>query len=123
MAHVLIVDDEPAVRDVLAHMLRAAGHEVWEAADGAEGLRLALDVEPDVVLCDLVMPNKEGLETIRELRRAVPALPVVAMSGGSPRGGDYLAAARALGAVEALPKPIDIQTLLRVVARLTAATA
>jgi DNA-binding response OmpR family regulator len=110
---VLVIDDSAWVREVVRLMLEAAGHEVRVAADGEEGLRAFRRDRADVVLCDLFMPGKEGLETIREFRRDHPGVPVVAMSGGATRGGvDMLPVARSLGACRILPKPFDRASVL-----------
>ena len=84
MADILVIDDTPGVRLVLRDFLERAGHAVREAEDGARGLRLYRDRPADLVVCDLYMPGKKGLETIRELRHLDPAAKVIAMSGGSP---------------------------------------
>jgi PAS domain S-box-containing protein len=110
---VLVVDDEPAIRELLETMLSDAGYEVLAAADGREALRLLKSESVDLILLDLVMPNSEGIETLSELRRGGLQTPVIAMSGAF--GGQFLAVARHLGAKATLPKPISRLTLLRTV--------
>src|SRR4051812_16983873 len=105
MAHVLVIDDEAAIRSFVRLALEKAGHRVSEAADGDEGLRAFRADPADLVLCDIFMPEKDGLETIQILRRASPGVPVVAIGGGNYRGTDFLAVARKLGATAALYKP------------------
>ena len=112
MAHILVTDDDLEIRQLLCLLLRRDGHEVVEAADGAEALRALREAPFDLLLCDLVMPNKEGLETIRAARRAFPGLRIVAMSGGMRGGRDFLKVARLLGADAVLAKPFSGQELL-----------
>jgi CheY-like chemotaxis protein len=114
MARILITDDDVHIRRLFRALLEAEGHEAGEASDGAEALRACREELFDVVLCDLVMPNREGLETIRELRRWFPGLAIVAMSGAGVYLGrmDMLRAARLMGANTALRKPFGRQELL-----------
>ena len=123
MARVLVADDNPQLRRLLGLLLRAEGHEVVEAADGAEALRACRAAPFDLLLCDLVMPNKEGLETIREARRDFPGLKIVAMSGGVRSGGDFLKVARLMGADAALAKPFTRQELLDALGEVLTGTA
>jgi DNA-binding response OmpR family regulator len=113
VARILVIDDEALIRGSLRLALESAGHEVLEAADGAAGLRF-LDGPPvDLVLCDVFMPRKDGLETIQELRRLTPRLPVIAMSGGSPAVPmDFLPLARRFGATRTLRKPFGVAEVL-----------
>jgi CheY-like chemotaxis protein len=108
MARVLVVDDSAAVRGVARAFLERQGHEVAEAGDGAEAVRAFCAQEADLILCDVFMPGKDGLQTIRELRALRPDVKVVAMSGGGRKiGVDLLGVARAFGAAATLPKPFD----------------
>ena len=116
MAHILVIDDVKFVRDLLRQFLTKAGHEVSEADDGMTAAALYSDRPPDLVICDLVMPNKDGLETLRELRRLNPKAKVIMISGGVPENNaENIAAARELGAVAFLPKPFSRAKLLEVV--------
>jgi signal transduction histidine kinase/ActR/RegA family two-component response regulator len=115
-ATVLVVDDDAALCDVLARMLVEGGHEARIAHDGRQALLAATTGPADVVLCDMLMPEKEGLETITELRRHRPTLPIIAMSGAL-RGESYTGMALKLGAVGALRKPFGAQELLDLVAQ------
>jgi CheY-like chemotaxis protein len=118
MARVLVVDDNAAVRLVARAMLQAAGHDVVDAGGGAEALDTFRGRPADLVLCDVFMPEKDGLQTIRELRALEPGVKVVAMSGvGGKAGVDVLALARAFGAAEAVRKPFDLATLTAAVDR------
>ncbi|WP_020474485.1 response regulator [Zavarzinella formosa] len=108
MATVLLVDDDVMVRAATRLMLERAGIDVAEAGDGAEGVRLFQKRQADVVLCDLFMPGKDGLELIRELCRDYPGVRIIAMSGGGHNGAvDMLPAARKLGAAKVLYKPFN----------------
>lgn len=83
MAQILVIEDEQSVRAVVKRMLEAAGHQVAVAVDGDDGLRQFHKSPPDLVLCDVFMPNMEGIATLRELRQISRDLPVVVMSGGA----------------------------------------
>lgn len=113
MHSVLIIDDEDLVRAALKRTLVLEGYEVSEARDGKEGLRLYRQHRSDLVITDLFMPEKEGIETILELRREFPAAKIIAMSGGARSGTvDLLPAAKQLGANLTLSKPFEIDALL-----------
>lgn len=112
MARILIVDDDEGVRAVLSFVLERQGHEVIIATNGREALRLFGEKQPELVMTDLVMPDKEGLETILELRRKHPRVPIIAMSGGGrANGADYLKMAKAMGANRTLTKPLSMDQL------------
>jgi CheY-like chemotaxis protein len=116
MADILVIDDDAQVRAWMRMALKSAGHQVREAGDGAEGVETFRRQPSDMIFCDLFMPGKEGLETIRELRREFPDMPVVAMSGGGRLGHmDMLRAARLFGAVDVLQKPFGNDALLAAV--------
>jgi len=114
MARVLVVDDEPLLRRTLRTALERAGYQVEEAHDGNDALRKFSEQRPDLVLTDIVMPDREGVETIAELRRRDPAVPIIAMSGGGSVGGEmFLQLAEQLGATATLAKPIRNADLLK----------
>ena len=114
MALVLVVDDEPLMRRTLRSALEAAGHQVEEAKDGNEGLQKFSEIAPDLVITDIVMPDREGVETIGQLRRLDPDVPIIAMSGGGSVGGTlFLELAEQLGATRTVAKPIRNAELLR----------
>jgi PAS domain S-box-containing protein len=115
-ARILIVDDEDAVRAMLQQTLAEAGYHVHAAGDGREAMRLVAAQPFDLVLTDLVMPEQEGIETIRRLHRDYPALRIVAISGAMD--AVYLKTAELLGAHVALRKPLDAKGLLRTVREL-----
>jgi len=119
MARILIIDDDAQVLVTLRQLLKREGYEVVEASDGNEGIRLYRENPTDVIITDLLMPEKEGLETIMDLRKAFPDVKIIAMSGGrqfSPE--DYLNMAKNLGAKYAFAKPIEKQKLLNAVQEL-----
>ena len=118
MTRILVVDDDADVRAAARAILEDAGHEVVEAVDGAAGLRAYRDASFDLVLCDLFMPDVDGIELIRTLRRGSPNVKVIAMSGGAFDGTlDLLDLAPYLGAAEVLPKPFSLDELVRAVER------
>ncbi|MFQ5972487.1 MAG: response regulator [Alphaproteobacteria bacterium] len=116
MASILIIDDEELVRTTLRIILERAGHDVLEASDGLEGLGVLSQCPADVVFTDIIMPNMEGIETIRVLRTSHPAVKIIAISGGGRRNTvDYLDIAGRLGAHRALPKPFHQSEVLEAV--------
>ena len=116
MSSLLIIDDDASLRDGLRRTLRQAGYEVREASDGLQGLRTVEQSPVDLILLDIFMPGKEGLETIRELRRANPHVRIIAMSGGGSKGSfDVLKMATMLGAGRTLAKPFSREQLLEAV--------
>ncbi len=122
MARVLVIDDEEDMRRVVDVMLKNAGHDTVLAVDGNDGLQKFEQQRFDLVVCDLFMPNREGIATLRELRRLDPAVPVIMMSGHAPSATlwgtkhmDYLAMAKALGATRTIDKPFKYSQLLRLV--------
>lgn len=119
MARILVVDDEIEIRDILREILERAGHEVSEASDGGEALRLTEREPFDMVVTDIVIPTKNGLEVILKLRKDSPATPVVAMSGFFVNYPDheieYLSAAKAFGCRHVLKKPFSRREVLETV--------
>jgi DNA-binding response OmpR family regulator len=115
---VLIIDDEPEVRSLLRCILEAHGFRVIEAENGRLGQEYAEREMVDVVVTDLVMPEKEGIETIVWLRRSCPEKKIIAISGAF--GGSYLKVATALGADAALAKPVRGEYLIGTIQSLLA---
>ena len=116
MARILIIDDEDELRSMLRQMLEQAGHAVTEAVNGAEGIRFYQQDTHDLIITDIIMPEKEGVETIIALRRADPNLPIIAISGGGRlEATDFLTMARKLGARRTLSKPFRRDQLLEAV--------
>jgi len=113
MARILLIDDDDGVRTVLCALLVRSGHTVFEARDGEEGLDLFPRTGPDLVITDIVMPKKSGLEVVQVLRAKQPGVKIIAMSGGGGDGpGDNLHAARQVGATSVLVKPFAPTVLL-----------
>jgi CheY-like chemotaxis protein len=115
MRTVLVIDDETKIQDLCRRVLEEAGYRVATAANGVEGLGFIREHPTDLVICDIFMPEKDGIETIRELARRLPGLRIIAMSGGAGAFPDYLPAARHLGAKLALAKPFSADQLLEAV--------
>ncbi len=113
MARILVIDDDVQIREMLRQMLEFEGYEVIEAANGKEALKLQQQTPADLVITDLIMPEKEGIETIRELREIFPEIKIIAMSGGGVVGPEsYLKIAKSLGAQKTFVKPIERKILL-----------
>ncbi len=116
MAQILIIDDEPQIRSMLKLMLERDGHEVAEAPDGVEGIKIYRQNPADLIITDLIMPNKDGIGMIIDLKKEFPNVKIIAMSGGGlnkPEG--YLKGAKKLGAACTLTKPIDRDEMLRAI--------
>jgi CheY-like chemotaxis protein len=121
---ILVIDDEPMMRKQIRVMLEPEGFTVREAADGNEGLTQVALAIPNIVITDVLMPNKEGIETILELRHRYQSIRIIAMSGGGRLGNqDFLRAAKHLGADGILPKPFLPSALLQLVHELLAEQA
>lgn len=113
MARILVIDDQELVREAILVALEGAGHEVAEAENGQEGITLQKEQPFNLVITDIVMPVKEGVETIQELRRDFDGLKIIAISGGGRSKSDnYLEVAGRLGADKVLPKPFTNAELL-----------
>jgi len=119
MPRILIIDDEAQIRLMLRMTFEDEGYEVVEASDGAEGIELFTCNPTDCVITDIIMPEKEGIETILELKKLDPELKIIAISGGGKSSpDDYLAAAERLGANRTFFKPIDRAELVTAVREL-----
>jgi DNA-binding NtrC family response regulator len=121
VARILIIDDEVSIRRPLQIILERAGHEVVSAGNGSEAVRLWRQRAGDLVITDIHMPEKNGLETIVELRQIAPHTRILAMSGGdlNPRV-DVLGDATLLGAIRTISKPFTLEEMLRAVEELLA---
>ena len=116
MARILVMDDEQQIRGMLRRALEEQGHEVLEASDGTEGVRCYRTTPVDLVITDILMPYKEGLECIRELRKIDPEVLIIAISGGSASlNMDALRVARHFGALRTFRKPFDLDEMLKAV--------
>ena len=121
MRSVLVIDDDVQVRRYLRELLERDGFRVVLAEDGEQGLACFRQQRPDLVITDLFMPHREGLETIQLLRGLDPAVPVIAMSGKHRQlKGSLFIAARHLGACDALSKPFSNDELRAAVGRVLA---
>ena len=122
MARVLVVDDEDRVRRMLRTALEREGHEVLEAREGNEALRMQQASPAELVITDLIMPDKDGLEVIMALRRDAPGLKIIAMSGGGRFSAmESLQMAEPLGAFAALRKPFQLDVMMETVRKALAA--
>jgi CheY-like chemotaxis protein len=116
MVHILLIDDDDQFRTMLRQLMERNGYEVTEASGGKEGIRLYRENPKDLVITDLIMPGKDGIETIRELKKEFPDVKVIAVSGGGRLGPqDYLHLAKMLGARRTLTKPINLTELLNAI--------
>jgi|TARA_B100000315_G_scaffold252057_1_gene288052 DNA-binding response OmpR family regulator len=116
MARILVIDDDYLVRAMLTRSLTQAGHEVLEAANGDQGLSAFHADHPDIVITDIIMPDRDGIEIIMELQREAPGVQIIAISGGGVDARySYLAFAEKLGAKRSFKKPIQPSALLAVI--------
>jgi DNA-binding response OmpR family regulator len=118
MARILVIDDDEMLRHFVVALLEGRNHRVQSTNNGKDGIRLASEIEFDLVITDIVMPGTEGLETIQRIRHVKPDLKILAMSGGGRNKGDYLHYAARLGADGTVAKPFDPLAFLDVVAGL-----
>jgi CheY-like chemotaxis protein len=118
MARILVVDDDPQIRLLVRAWLEGDGHDVVEAMNGRDALRIYGQTRPDLVVTDVFMPEKEGLGLIRGLRSQYRDVKIIAMSGGSKLPvGDCLELAQMLGAMTALAKPFTANDLYEAVSK------
>lgn len=119
MAKILVIEDEENIRELCKRLLTREGHEVAVASNGEIGLRLYREDPADLIVTDIFMPEKDGIETIMDLRRDFPHVKIVAISGGTKvlSGVTFLRAARHLGALEALTKPFSKEEFVAAVNR------
>lgn len=116
MANILVIDDNPEFRDILRTHLEANGHRTVLAGNGEQGLTLLEREGIDIVLTDILMPQRDGVEVLREAKRRWPGLPVIAISGGGWIGAnELLGMAERLGADNILQKPVRRDDLLKAV--------
>lgn len=116
---ILVIDDEPTALDLLRRILEMNGYEVAVAKNGQEGVELFQQHPCDLVITDMVMPIKDGLQTIIDLRMEVPELPIIAISGGGTISKErYLAVAGYLDRVITIAKPFTIEQIVEAVAKL-----
>ncbi len=113
---VLVIDDDVRIRELIRMWLEREGVEVFEAEDGKKGIEAHLSCPVEMVICDLIMPVQEGIETISQLREEFPEVGIIAISGGGQIGPDsYLAVAEQLGARRVFTKPLDMPSLVKTI--------
>ena len=115
MARILVIEDQDLVRRMLRDTLELTGHTVIEARNGAEGLDLFRQAGADLVITDIVMPGKGGIDVVRALREHVPPVNIIAISGARGGAEDYLELAYRMGAVKVLLKPFTPAALIAAV--------
>ncbi|MBF0100280.1 MAG: response regulator [Desulfobacterales bacterium] len=116
---ILIIDDEEQIRKMLSLMLTNEGYDVEVASNGNEGILCYQKHPADLIMIDIIMPEKEGIETIRELIKDYPSVKIIAMSGGGRVDPDaYLHLAKYMGASKCFSKPIDKPVLLQAIQEL-----
>lgn len=116
MARIIVIDDEESIQILLRKILERAGHSIEVASNGKIGLEIQQKNPADIIITDLFMPEKEGLETIMELHRDFPGVKIVAMSGGDRKGNmDFLGMTEKLGAHRTLKKPFSMNDVVEVV--------
>ncbi len=116
---ILVIEDDNDVRTMICEILTREGHEILQAGNGNEGIKQLKKSRVNIVITDLLMPEKEGIETIREISKEFPEIKILAISGGGiciPE--DYLDLARTMGADATLPKPFGKKELLNALERL-----
>ena len=119
MARILVIDDEPSILLMIKKMIEKAGHEVDIALNGTEGLELFEINTPDLIITDIIMPQKEGLEIILELRKKHPDLKIIAISGGGRFGPEgYLPSAKLFGANMIFQKPLIQKEFMEAISKL-----
>jgi CheY-like chemotaxis protein len=124
MARILVIDDEEMLLETVEEILKDEGHDVVTAHDGVEGMAAFRRQPIDLVITDIFMPGKEGIETILDIRDRTPTLPIIAISGGGDSGNPmYLKAAGRAGATKTLAKPFEPDQLARLVAECLGAAA
>ena len=113
MKKILVIEDNQIVRNTVMRILQSAGYTVVTANDGLQGFDMFRKEQPDLVISDIIMPQQEGIGTIRQILAERPGTKIIAISGGGRIGNtDFLQIARKMGAVDALQKPFDPDDLL-----------
>jgi CheY-like chemotaxis protein len=121
MACILIVDDNPTVRLITRVVLEGGDHHVLEAENGLRIEETVLQHKPDLVITDMVMPDRDGVETVLALRQRFPELRIIAMSGGGSGGTLDLNVVKKLGVAATFAKPIAADALRQLVSEVLAA--
>jgi len=119
MKKILIIDDNELFRDMMKELLERAGYQVFEAINGNDGLKIAGEISADLIVTDIIMPEKEGLEIIIELRKDNPEVKIIAVSGGGRLTPEFhLSLAEKLGVQKSFTKPFDNKQFLAAVKEL-----
>ena len=119
MSRILVVDDNINLRRILRQILESEGHQVREASNGVEAMGLLREAPDELVITDVIMPDKEGIETVIEIRKVYPDVKIIVMSGGGRFGpDDYLETATVFGANRTIPKPFSKNDILKAVQEL-----
>ena len=119
MARILIIDDDPQILDMLGQTLEREGYDIVKALNGNEGIKLYRENHVDLIITDIIMPEKDGIETIFELRKDLPDLKIIAISGGGRiEPEEYLFVAQKLGVQRTFAKPVARAELLKAVREL-----
>lgn len=119
MKTILVIDDDPIMRETIRDILQVDDHNVVLASNGREGMAFLDILEVDMILTDVLMPEKDGIEVIMEAKRKYPKIKILAISGGGfISAKNYLKMARDLGANASVMKPFDIDDLVNNVNRL-----
>ena len=117
MARILIMDDDPSVRTALKNLLQQDGYEVSVAPNALEGAKIYSTSPPDLIITDLLMPERDGIEALLELRSKYPTIKTIVISGDAP---EFLPIVEDLGANRTIPKPFKNQDVLTAVQELLA---
>ena len=115
MTSILIIDDDNDFRKSLRHVFECEDYRVYEARNGKEGMETYRLINTDIIITDIFMPDKDGLEIIQEIKKEFPEALIIAMSGFGKGGEDYLKIARYLGASDSIRKPFDPEDIVRIV--------
>lgn len=119
MAHILVAEDDDNLRRGLVEVVTAMGHRVTDAINGTQGLSCQRSDPAELVITDIIMPEKDGLALITEIRRDYPAAKIIAISGGGlVPGKDYLRIARGMGAERVIEKPFALRDLITAIEEL-----
>ncbi len=113
---ILIIDDDNRIRNLFRMWLERDGYDVFEAENGMEGMKIQRANPMDLIVCDLIMPVQEGIETITQIKNEFPDVGIIAISGGGKIGPDsYLSVAEHLGAWRVFTKPVDMRLMIETI--------
>ena len=116
---ILVIDDDPAIREFISIVLNGLGFEVMQAADAETGLRLFHLTHPQLIITDIILPDKDGFHYIHDIRKVNQDIPIIAMTSNvHGRAKDYLAQSKRMGANEVMQKPLTIELVKQTVLEL-----